>query len=43
MVGAGNVARGITPPHHNARFDLDEACLPIGLEILARAALEYLA
>ncbi len=43
VVGAGNVARGITAPHHNARFDLDEACLPIGLEILARAALEYLA
>lgn len=43
VVGAGNAARGITAPHHNARFDLDEACLPIGLEILARAALEYLA
>lgn len=42
-VGAGNEQRGITAPHHNARFDLDEACLPIGLEILARAALEYLA
>ena len=43
VVGAGNAERGITAPHHNARFDLDEACLPIGLEILARAALEYLA
>jgi amidohydrolase len=43
VVGSGNVARGITAPHHNARFDLDEACLPIGVEVLARAALEYLA
>lgn len=43
VVGAGNVERGITAPHHNARFDLDEACLPIGVEVLARAALEYLA
>jgi amidohydrolase len=43
VVGAGNVARGITAPHHSARFDLDEASLPIGVEALARAALEYLA
>lgn len=43
IVGAGNPERGITAPHHNARFDLDEDCLPIGLEVLARAALEYLA
>lgn len=43
LVGARNEQRGITAPHHSARFDLDEACLPIGLEVLARAALEYLA
>lgn len=43
FVGAGNVARGITAPHHSPRFDIDEDALPIGLEVLARTALEYLA
>jgi amidohydrolase len=42
LVGAGNVARGITATHHNASFDIDEACLPIGTEILTRAALAFL-
>jgi len=43
FIGAGNVERGITAPHHNARFDIDEAALAIGVETLARAALAYLA
>ncbi|HEV2237635.1 MAG TPA: amidohydrolase, partial [Ktedonobacterales bacterium] len=43
LVGAGNAARGITAPHHSSRFDLDEDALPIGVEVMARAALEYLA
>ncbi len=43
LVGAGNPARGITAPHHSAHFDIDEGCLPIGAEVLARAALAYLA
>jgi amidohydrolase len=43
VVGAGNTARGITAPNHNARFDLDEVCLSVGLEVLARTALEFLA
>lgn len=42
LVGAGNPARGITAPHHSSRFDLDEDALPIGVEVMARAALEYL-
>jgi amidohydrolase len=33
MLGGGNVARGITWPHHHPRFDFDEACLPIGIEL----------
>jgi amidohydrolase len=24
-------------PHHNARFDIDERCLPIGLEVMTRS------
>ena len=43
MVGAGNPERGIDAPHHSARFDMDEACLGIGAEVLTRAALDYLA
>ena len=31
-----------TQPHHNARFDFDEACLPTGTEIFVRCALDYL-
>ena len=27
-------------PHHNAKFDFDERCLPIGTEIFVRAALD---
>ncbi len=33
MLGGGNVERGITWPHHHPKFDFDEACLPIGIEL----------
>ena len=39
LLGAGDPVR---PPHHNARFVFDEECLPLGVEIFARAALDYL-
>ncbi len=42
FVGASNAEKGITAPHHSAHFNIDEDCLPIGLEVLARSALEYL-
>jgi amidohydrolase len=42
LVGAGNPERGITAPHHSSRFDIDERALPIGVEVMARAALEFL-
>jgi amidohydrolase len=42
LVGVGNPAKGITAPHHSNRFDLDEDALPIGVEVMARAALEFL-
>jgi amidohydrolase len=28
--------------HHNARFDIDERCLPIGVAVMAEAALRFL-
>lgn len=39
FIGAGNAARGITAPHHSPHFDIDEAALPIGAELLTRIAL----
>jgi amidohydrolase len=39
FIGAGNHERGITAPHHAPEFDIDEAALPIGAELLARIAL----
>jgi amidohydrolase len=43
LVGAGDMAHGIPAPHHSAHFAIHEGCLPIGAEVLARAALDYLA
>ena len=39
FIGAGNVDRGITAPHHAPQFDIDESALPIGAELLVRIAL----
>ena len=39
LLGAGRPAAA---PHHNARFDFEESCLPTGTEIFVRAALDYL-
>lgn len=43
LLGAGNESSGITAPHHHPDFDIDEACLPIGAEVMTRAALTFLA
>jgi amidohydrolase len=40
FLGAGNVGRGITSPHHSPGFDFDEAALPIGAALLAKLALQ---
>jgi amidohydrolase len=42
LVGAGNPERGIAAAHHSNQFDIDEDALPVGVEVLARAALAYL-
>lgn len=41
LVGAGFPDRD-NAPHHSASFDIDERCLPIGVETLVRASLEAL-
>lgn len=43
FLGSNNTAKGLAHPHHSALFDFDEACLPIGVEMMSRLALEYLA
>lgn len=37
------VGSHLSAPHHDARFDLDEDALPVGVEVLVRAVLELLA
>jgi amidohydrolase len=41
-VGSANPALGLDAPHHSPRFDFDEAALPLGVEILVRATLDFL-
>ena len=41
-VGSRNAARGLVHGHHHPRFDVDEACLPIGAEVLLRTTQKYL-
>lgn len=43
FLGARNSAKGIGAPHHNPRFDIDEACMPQGVAILCEAAVRCLA
>lgn len=41
FVGSANAARGLNFPHHHARFDIDEASLPIGVALLCDAVSDY--
>jgi amidohydrolase len=42
LVGAGYPNEGPVAPHHSASFDIDEACLAVGVETMTRAALDIL-
>ena len=42
ILGTGNEDKGITYPHHNSKFDLDEDFLWIGPAIFTSCALDYL-
>jgi amidohydrolase len=41
-VGSRNTARGLVWDHHHPRFDVDEACLGLGAEILLRTTRRFL-
>lgn len=43
LVGSRNEAKGTHYQHHHPRFNIDEEALPIGVEILTRAILDFLA
>lgn len=42
FVGARNEAAGIDRPHHHPEFDIDEAALPLAVELLSKGIVAYL-
>ncbi len=42
FLGNYNAEKGITHPHHNSRFDVDESILHVGSALLANIAVNYL-
>jgi len=42
IVGANNPAKGADYPHHHPRFNIDEDALPVAVEVLSRAAMDFL-
>ncbi len=42
LVGSRNEEKGITAPHHNPYFNIDEDCLAIGMEVMVNAVLDFL-
>lgn len=42
MLGSANPKKGLANPHHSARFDFDEASLPIGVEAVVRVVERFL-
>ncbi|HTM58086.1 MAG TPA: amidohydrolase [Candidatus Udaeobacter sp.] len=41
-VGSRNESRGLHYAHHHPRFDVDESCLELGVEVLLRTARKFL-
>ncbi|HBQ20478.1 MAG: hypothetical protein A2Z91_07530 [Deltaproteobacteria bacterium GWA2_38_16] len=41
FVGSKNEKKELTSSHHNPHFNIDEACLPLGVEIMKKIAQEY--
>jgi amidohydrolase len=43
FVGSADSSRRLDAPHHNPRFDFDEAALPRAVALLSAAAFDLLA
>lgn len=41
-LGSGNQAKGITAQIHTPEFDIDEACLVVGVKVMSNLALDFL-
>jgi len=42
LLGARNEEKGITAPHHNPYFNIDEDCLVLGVEMLVKTLLDLM-
>jgi amidohydrolase len=42
FIGSANAEKGLNAAHHNPHFDIDEEVLPMGVAVLAEAAVRYL-
>ena len=42
IVGARNEEKGASYPHHHPRFNVDEDAMPTAVEVLTRAAMDFL-
>jgi amidohydrolase len=42
IVGTRNPEKGAHYPHHHPHFNIDEDAMPVGVEVLTRAALDFL-
>jgi len=42
FVGSSNEEKGLTHPHHSARFNIDEKVIPIAVEVMKETVLNYL-
>ena len=42
IAGARNEEKGASYPHHHPRFNVDEDAMPIAVEVLTRAAMDFL-
>jgi amidohydrolase len=41
FIGSANAERGLSAPHHNPRFDIDEDVLPLGVAVFLHALAHY--
>jgi metal-dependent amidase/aminoacylase/carboxypeptidase family protein len=40
-LGCRNEGKGIVHPLHNEKFDIDEDCLQVGIDLLTKIAMEF--
>lgn len=42
LIGSANPDKGCDKPHHHPQFDIDEDAMPLGVQVIVQAALDYL-